>query len=402
MLIKTHYDNLNVAKNAPSDIIRAAYKSILQTCDADLSPNADASRFLKIINDSFAVLSNPVQRAAYDQWLIEQESIPAEKRKHNSKFTYTHKTKQPDKIITTESTNSKNNLAKPEISDSADKKQSNYLPWLIYAGIALAIFLALKWFGVLGGESESTSDQSAQNLESATQQELISPPKASQDTEGTLITEPTQSAVTVVASSVPEHDQVTIDQFIGVWKGNNGETGGQQTLDISLKSEHSIVFNLDAKSGKSVGGVYGIAAFANSYANFYNKEYNCSILFTIKLGTLQLNTSSCQAYHETGISFDGKYSKPTLAKVDALPNVVKPKLDTKNIPAKIYQTKPVETSPAVAINAPKLLKFVVTVKDATGKTSKIELIAKDKEAAKAIIRDFRGNPDIVRIKEVRN
>ncbi len=395
MLIKTYYNNLNVANNSSSDVIRAAYKAIIQNCKADLSPNADASRFLKTINDSFAVLSNPVQRAEYDLWLIEQESLPAEKKKLNSKFTYKHKTKQSDKSIAIESASVNN---KPDNSENTDKKQSNFLRWLVYVGIALAIFLALKWFGVLGGESESASDQSAQNIESATQQELISPPTP----EATPITETTQSVATVVATNVPEHDQVTIEQFIGLWKGSNGDAGGLQTLDISLKSEHSIVFNLDAKAGKSVGGVYGIAEFANSYANFYNKEYNCSILFTIKSGILQLNTSSCQAYHETGISFDGEYSKPSLAKAALKPIAAQSKVTAKNNSAKTNQAKPLEALPVVITNAPKLLKFIATVKDATGKTSKIELIAKDKDAAKAIIRDFRGNPDIVRIKEVRN
>lgn len=395
MLIKTYYNNLNVANNSSSDVIRAAYKAIIQNCEADLSPNADASRFLKTINDSFAVLSNPVQRAEYDLWLIEQESLPAEKKKLNSKFTYKHKTKQSDKSVAIESASVNN---KPDNSENTDKKQSNFLRWLMYIGIALAIFLALKWFGVLGGESESTSDQSAQNIESATQQELISPPTP----EATPITKTTQSEATVVATNVPEHDQVTIEQFIGLWKGNNGDAGGQQTLDISLKSEHSIVFNLDAKAGKSVGGVYGIAEFANSYANFYNKEYNCSILFTIKSGILQLNTSSCQAYHETGISFDGEYSKPSLAKAALKPIAAQSKVAAKNNSAKTNQANPEEALPVVLTNAPKLLKFIATVKDATGKTSKIELIAKDKDAAKAIIRDFRGNPDIVRIKEVRN
>ncbi len=395
MLIKTYYNNLNVANNSSSDVIRAAYKAIIQNCEADLSPKADASRFLKTINDSFAVLSNPVQRAEYDLWLIEQESLPADKKKLNSKFTYKHKTKQPDKSIAIESASGNN---KPVNSENTDKKQSNFLRWLVFVGIALAIFWALKWFGVLGGESENTSDQSAQNTESATQQELISPSTP----EAASITETTQNAATVVATNVPDHDQVTIEQFIGLWKGSNGDASGQQTLDISLKSEHSIVFNLDAKAGKAVGGVYGVAEFANSFANFYNKEYNCSILFTIKSGVLQLNTSNCKAYQEAGISFDGEYNKSSLAKVDAKPNAVKSKSIAKIIPAKINQAETIDASPVVAANAPKLLKFVVTVKDATGKTSKIELIAKDKEAAKAIIRDFRGNPDIVRIKEVRN
>ena len=44
---------------------------------------------------------------------------------------------------------------------------------------------------------------------------------------------------------------------------------------------------------------------------------------------------------------------------------------------------------------------MVTVKDAEGNVSEIELIAKDKEAAKAIIRDFRGNPEVLKIKQLK-
>lgn len=401
MLIKTYYNHLNVANNSSSDVIRAAYKAIIQNCEADLSPNADASRFLKTINDSFTVLSNPVQRAEYDQWLIEQESVSPDKRKLNASFKSTRKVNTSNTNIASKAVEPKPSLDIPENPISAPTNWTNLSRWLIYAGIVFAILLALKWFGLFGSEAENTSDEIAPISDSATQPETSSLPASSQSLP-TQIAENTQSIPMVVANSIPDHDQVSINDFIGLWKGNNGDAGGQQTLDISLKSDQSIVFNLDAKAGKSVGGVYGIAEFANGYANFYNKEYNCSILFTIKSGVLQMNTSSCQAYHESGISFDGQYSKPSLAKAALKPIAAQSKVAAKNNSAKTNQAKPVETLPVVLTNAPKLLKFIATVKDATGKTSKIELIAKDKDAARAIIRDFRGNPDVVRIKEVRN
>ena len=399
MFIKTHYNNLNVAKDASSEAIRGSYKAIIQRCEADLSPKADASRFLKTINDSFAVLSNPVQRAEYDQWLVEQESANAENKLVNSKTKSARKADtgniKVDKIANTKTT-----LDSSESSISTNQKENNLRRWLIYAGIALAILLGLKWFDILGANTQNNVEPAAQNAVLESQQDMSSQYAVTQDAKAAPITEVSQNTATIVATNVPDHDQASINEFIGLWKGSNGVPAGQQTLDISLKSENSIVFNLDAKAGKFIGGVYGIAEFANSYANFYNKEYNCSILFTIKSGVLQLNTSNCKAYHETGISFDGKYNKPSLANVDTKPNAVKSKSIAKNIPARINQDELVEAAPVVAVNAPKLLKFIVTVKDATGKTSKIELIAKDKEAAKAIIRDYRGNPKVVKIKEL--
>jgi len=74
MSIQTHYETLKVARDAPSDVIRAAYKAISQKFNAEHYPSADASRLMKSIHDSYAILSNPIKRAEYDRWLLERES----------------------------------------------------------------------------------------------------------------------------------------------------------------------------------------------------------------------------------------------------------------------------------------------------------------------------------------
>lgn len=75
MPLRTHYDNLKVARNAPEAVIRAAYKVLMQKYHPDKftgSPEA-AERISKIIHVSFSVLSDPVKRAAHDAWIAEQE-----------------------------------------------------------------------------------------------------------------------------------------------------------------------------------------------------------------------------------------------------------------------------------------------------------------------------------------
>ncbi|MAL93752.1 MAG: hypothetical protein CME40_01505 [Haliea sp.] len=73
--IRTHYDNLKVARNAPPEVIRAAYKTLSQKHHPDRNGNsAESQRVMKIINDSYAVLSDPVARRKHDAWIIEQES----------------------------------------------------------------------------------------------------------------------------------------------------------------------------------------------------------------------------------------------------------------------------------------------------------------------------------------
>ena len=78
----THYDNLKVARNAPLEVIRAAYKTLSQKYHPDRnSDNPDASRIMAIINASYEVLSDPAKREEHDAWIAEKESAPTEQNK---------------------------------------------------------------------------------------------------------------------------------------------------------------------------------------------------------------------------------------------------------------------------------------------------------------------------------
>lgn len=73
--IRTHYDNLKVARNAPPEVIRAAYKTLSQKHHPDRNGNStESQRVMKIINEAFAVLSDPEARRKHDAWIVEQES----------------------------------------------------------------------------------------------------------------------------------------------------------------------------------------------------------------------------------------------------------------------------------------------------------------------------------------
>lgn len=78
--VYTHYDNLKVARNAPPEVIRAAYRTLSQKFHPDRNPgNADATRIMAIINMSYEVLSDPDKRQEHDQWVALQESMAAQK-----------------------------------------------------------------------------------------------------------------------------------------------------------------------------------------------------------------------------------------------------------------------------------------------------------------------------------
>lgn len=76
--VRTHYDNLKVARDAPPEVVRAAYKSLSQKYHPDRNPgNSDeAGRIMTIINASYAVLSDPDKRRLHDAWIAESEKPP--------------------------------------------------------------------------------------------------------------------------------------------------------------------------------------------------------------------------------------------------------------------------------------------------------------------------------------
>jgi curved DNA-binding protein CbpA len=76
MAIRTHYDNLQVSRNASDAVIRAAYKSLMQRYHPDKNPDSrqEAERITRIINEAFEVLSNPALRSQHDDWIAAAES----------------------------------------------------------------------------------------------------------------------------------------------------------------------------------------------------------------------------------------------------------------------------------------------------------------------------------------
>lgn len=83
MPIHTHYDNLKVTRNAPREVIRAAYKAMAQKYHPDLNPSASATEVMRILNEAWDVLGDPTKRAAHDRWIAEQEQLALDDRQRS-------------------------------------------------------------------------------------------------------------------------------------------------------------------------------------------------------------------------------------------------------------------------------------------------------------------------------
>lgn len=72
--IHTHYDNLKVARGAPQEVIRAAYKALSQKYHPDKNPGDEkAARIMAIVNTAYNILSDPLRRKEHDEWISAEE-----------------------------------------------------------------------------------------------------------------------------------------------------------------------------------------------------------------------------------------------------------------------------------------------------------------------------------------
>ncbi|TSA42131.1 MAG: DUF1566 domain-containing protein [Methylococcaceae bacterium] len=89
--LRTHYDNLKVARNAPDIVIKAAHKALLQLHHPDkASDKITAERVTRILNDAREVLLDPIRRKQHDDWILQQEKSHAHAAPTSEPITEQH------------------------------------------------------------------------------------------------------------------------------------------------------------------------------------------------------------------------------------------------------------------------------------------------------------------------
>jgi TonB family protein len=69
-----HYECLKVTRDAPAEVIRAAYRSLSQKHHPDKnSGDGEAARVMARLNHAYSVLSDPAQRELYDAQLLHEQ-----------------------------------------------------------------------------------------------------------------------------------------------------------------------------------------------------------------------------------------------------------------------------------------------------------------------------------------
>jgi curved DNA-binding protein CbpA len=73
--VHTHYDNLKVTRDAPPEVIRAAYKTLCHKFHPDKhAGSAKATQTFQLITKAYEVLSDPDRRTHHDLWISKQEA----------------------------------------------------------------------------------------------------------------------------------------------------------------------------------------------------------------------------------------------------------------------------------------------------------------------------------------
>ncbi|HYD84256.1 MAG TPA: J domain-containing protein [Opitutus sp.] len=71
--LRTHYDTLKVSRDAPIEVIQAAYRSLARKYHPDRNRHTpEGEALMKSINAAYEVLSDPSKRAEHDRWISTQ------------------------------------------------------------------------------------------------------------------------------------------------------------------------------------------------------------------------------------------------------------------------------------------------------------------------------------------
>ena len=98
MGLRTHYDNLQVLRNASPEVIKAAYRTLSQKHHPDRNPpdkREECERIMKILNVAYETLIDPVERQAHDLWIKSKEEPAAKAQASQARSDTRSEPKRP-------------------------------------------------------------------------------------------------------------------------------------------------------------------------------------------------------------------------------------------------------------------------------------------------------------------
>ena len=167
--MRTHYDNLQIPRDADEQTIRQAYRRLSKQYHPDLNPSEDASRIMQLINRAYTVLSDPEQRAEHDRWIRQQETLRIPQQPTLRRQSAPQPQRQPEnecnEFRRSQNAHSASNTAAPASKTSKQK------PWQSLFIIACCALVALFFWQL----NSYLKTQAAEEETHATQPENEAP-----------------------------------------------------------------------------------------------------------------------------------------------------------------------------------------------------------------------------------
>jgi curved DNA-binding protein CbpA len=169
---KTHYQTLKVTQNAKQYVIDAAYRALLQDIELSKRDAELTEKIKKILNTSYAVLSDPAQRAAYDKSLTLAETdktftkpvISSEPEKISVQAEKPSVQPKPETIPVKPETISvkKESVTPPAPEEKKTTPKFNYAKTIIIAssliGVGIVGYLGYKFYPQIIQDAATNSD----------------------------------------------------------------------------------------------------------------------------------------------------------------------------------------------------------------------------------------------------
>jgi TonB family protein len=146
--IHTHYDNLKISRNAPPEVIRAAFKALSQRYHPDKNSSPDATRIMKILNEAYEVLGDVERRRRYDTTLVDEAREEARRAsaEHRQGEAHEHPAdREPRDTGATASADSA--FSEEHVSTASSSTRNKRYGWFWIIGIVFAIVIRLVTSG---------------------------------------------------------------------------------------------------------------------------------------------------------------------------------------------------------------------------------------------------------------
>lgn len=128
-----YYKILEVDKDASSEVIEKAYKTLVKKYHPDLQESnmkQESEERIKLINEAYEVLSNPDSRAKYDTTLkqdeISEEAFNKLSEENRNLYNEINNLKHNNQNFNSYSNNNYNNIQKDKFADEKIKEEQKY------------------------------------------------------------------------------------------------------------------------------------------------------------------------------------------------------------------------------------------------------------------------------------